>query len=207
MDLSSPIRSVIPSAQGAVLAVLALVGTRLSGRQIAERSGGVSNSGVQRVLAELVESGLVLAEEHPPARLYRLNRDHVAAEAIAVLASLRAAMLERMRDHIRSWRIPPVAVWLFGSAARAEGTTESDLDVFVVRPDEFSDDDVTWRQQVASFADKSSLWTGNDCAIVEVSKSELEDMVTARERLIVELRADAIVLAGRTPHQLLGRGD
>lgn len=203
MDLSTPIRSVIPSAHGGVLNVLAQTGTPLSGRQIAEQADGISKTGVQRVLTALVEAGIVLADDHPPARLYRLNRDHVAADAIAALSSLRAILLERMRGHAASWRVRPAAVWLFGSAARGDGSSASDLDVLVVRPDTLSDEDPEWRDQVATFADMASRWSGNSCEVVEVSKSELIDMAVAGERLVEELQRDAITLAGKAPRQLL----
>jgi len=205
MDLTNPVRSVIPSAHGAVLVVLARAGSPLSGRRIADLTGVVSQSGTQRVLGELVESGIVLAEDQPPARLYRLNHDHVAAEAITALASLRTTLLERMRDHISRWEVRPVAVWLFGSAARGDGSASSDLDVFVVRADDVDDDDLVWQGQLAALSDRASLWSGNSCEVVDASTAEVDEMVRARERLVLELRRDAITLFGQSPSTVLER--
>src|SRR5664280_476791 len=142
MNLSDPMSSVVPAAHGAVLAVLARTDRPLSGRQVADLSGGhVKQSRAHQVLHELTEAGVVLCEERPPAKLYRLNRDHVAATGIVVLASQRDELLRRIRDHIERWMPRAVAVWLFGSAARGEGGPRSDIDLLVVRPDALAHDD------------------------------------------------------------------
>lgn len=203
VDLSNPIRSVIPSAHGAVLAVLARSTVPLSGRGVAELAQDVSKSGVQRVLDELTAAGVVLAERRPPARFYTLNREHVAADGIIALAGQRSALFERMRARAATWRPRPVAVWLFGSGARGVGGVESDIDVLVVRPEAVSPEDEQWRDQLADFAEQVTVWSGNGCEILELSDIRLREMVAARERLVDELRADAIVLTGESPARLL----
>jgi hypothetical protein len=45
-------------------------------------TGASSDEGVRRGLARLVDQGVVLADQHPHATLYLLNRNHVAANAI-----------------------------------------------------------------------------------------------------------------------------
>ena len=99
MDLTRPMHSVIPSVQGDVLAVLARTQQPLTGRGVAELiDGRASVSGVKVALRALVVSGLVTAEPHPPAMLYRLNRQHLAANSIEELANLRGRLLSAMRD-------------------------------------------------------------------------------------------------------------
>lgn len=197
MDLSHPIDSVIPSAHGAVLAVLARTDRPLSGRRTAELVGGrVAQSRVNTVLRLLTEAGLVLVEEQPPAKLYRLNRQHVAAEAIVALAGLRDELLNRMRAHLATWPVPPVAAWLFGSAARGDGSPSSDIDVVVVRPDRVDADRADWTSQLDSFSAEVTAWSGNECAVIEYSQTELSELASAGERLISEIRRDAIHLAG-----------
>ena len=76
MDLSSPISSVIPSAHGPVLAVLARTSEPLSGRRVAALTDGkVGQRRANEVLGALADAGIVLREHRPPAKLYRLNRD------------------------------------------------------------------------------------------------------------------------------------
>lgn len=207
MNLSDPMSSVVPTAHGAVLAVLARTDRPLSGRQLADLSGGrVKQSRAHEVLHELTEAGVALCEERPPAKLYRLNRDHVAAAGIVALASQRDELLRRIRDHVERWMPRPVAVWLFGSAARGEGGPRSDIDLLVVRPDAVADDDQQWLDQVSDLAARVWGWSGNGCEVFEVSSTELTDMITRGEPLIGQLRTDAVGMAGRPPRSLLKLG-
>lgn len=50
-----------------------------------------------------------------------------------------------------------------------------------------------------------TVWSGNDCQILEFSRSELAQLVTSDKRLVSELRSDALVIAGVSPLRLLGR--
>ena len=207
MDLSDPMSSVVPTAHGAVLAVLARTDQPLSGRQLADLAGGrVKQSRAHEVLRELTEAGVVLCEERPPAKLYRLNRDHVAAAAIVALAGQREELMRRIRQHAERWVARPVAVWLFGSAARGDGGPPSDIDLLVVRPDEVADDDGQWLAQVSDLASRIWAWSGNSCEVLEVSATELKDMINRGEPLVAKLRADAVGMAGQPPRSLLRLG-
>jgi hypothetical protein len=178
----------------------------MSGRALAELVGGqVGYRRVSQVLGQLVDAGVVLRESQPPAYLYRLNREHVAAEAIAILADLRARLMQRISNTVNSWKVQPVALWLFGSGARGDGNIHSDLDILVVRPDAVADGDPGWRRQLEDLAASVTAWSGNDCQLVEYSQRELAALVTAGERLVTELRAEAIVLAGKAPQEILRR--
>ncbi|MHB1782269.1 MAG: nucleotidyltransferase domain-containing protein [Acidimicrobiales bacterium] len=147
MDVSNPAGAVLSSARGAVLRVLAHTDEPMSGRALAAMAGDqVGYRRVSQILGELVEAGIVLRESHPPAYLYRFNRHHVAAEPIAMLADLRSRLLRRISETAGSWELPPDALWLFGSAARADGSTDSDIDLLVVRPGSTGDGDRVWRR-------------------------------------------------------------
>lgn len=197
MDLSAPISSVIPSGHGAVLAVLARTVRPLTGRKVAELTGGrVSQSRVSEVLRELTATGIVLCDEHPPAKLYRLNRDHVAADSVVGLAQLRERLVGRMLEAIGRWVPAPASAWLFGSFARGGGDVLSDIDVLVVRPDALSDDDPRWSAQIDEFTSQVTRWSGNRCSLIEYSERELVELVERDERLIDELRRDALHLVG-----------
>lgn len=196
MDLTSPIRSVIPSVHGSVLAVLARSEVALSGRRTAQLTGGASQARVNQVLRELSTAGVILREEQPPAFLYRLNRDHLAAAAIVALADLRESLLSRIRDTVQDWQEPAVAVWLFGSAARGDGDADSDVDLLVLRRDGVDEDDPSWFQQVDDLAGRVTAWTGNRCEVLDCSEEQLARMVAVGERLLVDLRTDAVRIWG-----------
>ena len=205
MRLDHPMQSVIPSAHGAVLGVLARTSEPLTGRRIAALTRPqFSQSRVNRVLGELARDGIADVDDRPPARFYRLNRDHVAAPGILALATMWQALLERIQTSLTKWPAQPVATWLFGSAARGEADATSDVDILVVRPDHLSDDEA-WQEQLDHLADQVRRWSGNACEPLVLTESELQVAVHRGDRLIDELRRDAIHLAGAQPHALLAR--
>src|SRR5659263_494402 len=124
-----PLAVVTPTLDAAVLAALAATTARTSGAQVHRMAAAGSPDGVRRVLARLVDQGIVLAEEHPSATFYLLNREHVAAEAILALTRVRTTIIERITDALSVWSPAPVHASLFGSFARAEATSTSDIDI------------------------------------------------------------------------------
>jgi predicted nucleotidyltransferase len=161
---------------------------------------------VNDVLGELATTGIVTRDSAPPAYLYRLNREHVAAEGIIALANMWAALLERMRTAIDDWGVQPVAVWLFGSAARGEAGVDSDLDVLLVPPvdlKERRDQQELWQAQTQAFAARVQAWSGNGCELLELDGTELAAAVERDERLVRDLRDHAVVLTGPPPRRLL----
>lgn len=202
MDLSDPVGSVIPSAQGPVLEVLAGTHVALSGRAIAALTDGkVSHTRARQVLRDLVSAGLVLQEVAPPAYLYLLNRQHLAAEAICALATMRTRLLAQMRAGVQAWATPARAIWLFGSVARGTSTAASDIDVLVVRPAGVDAEDLVWLAQLTTFAESVQLWTGNRCELLEYGDDELIDALSPR--LVSDLREHGLALAGESPARRL----
>jgi len=198
MDLANPISSIIPSGHGVVLAVLARTDQPMSGRKVAALTDGrLSAKGTSNVLRALADAGVVLVEDQPPSKLYRLNRRHLAARSIIELTQLRSRLLEAIRDQLGRWDPAAVAAWLFGSAARGDGTTDSDIDVLVVRSDDVDADDPAWLAQVDELVEDIRVWSGNACSVIEYSQSEFGHLMAGRDRLADGLRADGVRLAGR----------
>ena len=208
MDLANPIQSVIPSAHGAVLSVLARTDEPLSGRGVAELTKPrFAQTQVNRVLRKLVASGVVLLERRPPANLYRLNHDHVAAAGIQALARMWVSLVARIRAELDTWSSPPQAAWLFGSSVRGEGTERSDIDIFFVLPAGGLDGEAAsdWDRQTEILMEKIKAWSGNPCEVIEMDATELSAAVERDDRLIRDLREHGVVLAGRDPRTLLRR--
>lgn len=204
MDLSSPISSVIPSAHGAVLAVLARTGEPLSGRRVAALTDGrVGQRRVNDVLGELAGAGIVRREHHPPAKLYVLNREHVAAEGIIALASQWESLLHRIREELAGWQPPPLSACLFGSAARGQAGPDSDLDILLVPVPDRGRPEPQWQEQVDRLTELIRAWSGNACDVLELSTDDLAAAVARNDRLPRDLRADAIALGGRDIRSLL----
>jgi predicted nucleotidyltransferase len=135
-----------------------------------------------------------------------LNRDHVAAAPIVELSNLRLALFRRLSDEVFAfWRPQPIHVSVFGSAARGDGTADSDIDIFLVRPAGIDEDDGKWRAQVEALADNVFRWTGNHAGIAEVSEGDLERLRHDRPAIVASLRADAVDIAGNPLRSLLRR--
>ena len=105
----------------------------------------------------------------------------------------------RLRAEVATWEIAPTHLSIFGSAARGDGDTASDVDIFVVRPRGVSDDEPHWREQLARLSDHVRAWTGNHAGVSEVSESDTRRLRRERPPIVDELRRDAITIAGPNP--------
>ncbi len=205
MDLSRPFSAVSPSLDGAVLNALARTSRPLSGREVARLAGQRSHSGVLKVLGRLVAHGLVDRQEAANAQLFTLNREHLAAPAVQMLADMRAELLQRLRTSIKGWEIAPAHASLFGSGARGQGDTRSDIDIFAVRPVGVADDDPIWRDQIDRLANQVHRWAGNHASVAEVALEEFGRLREEERPILDALRSDAITLSGPPIEALLGQ--
>jgi predicted nucleotidyltransferase len=196
MDVAHPYRAVCPTVDGDVLMALAGTTMSMTGRQVAALTGRSSHSGVLSVLNRLAEHGLVDRVELNRAFLFSLNREHLAYPAVVALARLRAALLGQIQEEFKTWEVAPAHASLFGSFARGDGDTHSDIDLLVVRPTAVAAEHARWREQLDGLTGKISRWTGNRAAILEASETELTRLATDESPIVAQLRADAIVLSG-----------
>lgn len=161
MDLVRPLAVLTPTLDGDVLARLALADAAFTPGQLQRLIPSASVDGIRRALKRLTGQGIVEAVPVGNAAItYGLNRDHVAAGAVVELANLWGTTLDRITAALREWEIPAVYAAVFGSWARHEARADSDLDLFVVRPDDASDD--TWAAQIDKIEHRMTRWTGND---------------------------------------------
>ncbi|MGH3682087.1 MAG: nucleotidyltransferase domain-containing protein [Natronosporangium sp.] len=144
----------------------------------------------------LADHGLVSVQEAGNARLYALNRDHIAAPVVLAMTGLRGALFARIRTQLASWRVPPVSALVFGSTARGDGDVESDVDVFLVRPDDVDADAPGWRAQVSELSRAITRWTGNRASMIEVSVAEARAMHERDDPVAIELARDAVPMTG-----------
>ena len=221
VDLSDPTRAVTPTLDGPVLAVLAAAGRAMTVGEIAAQSARGSEIGVRRSLGRLVEQGIVRATEVGRNRVHELNRDHVAAGIAVSMAGLRLELWKRLREALAKWKVHPVYACAFGSAARADGGPESDIDVLLVHPPFPGEkrtgrsttlkrvlgnvafdlalplttdaDAARWRRQIDDLHPLVRAWTGNPLQVVDVSAFEWADR-SQSAALYEEIDRDAVVL-------------
>ncbi|MBF6605868.1 MAG: nucleotidyltransferase domain-containing protein [Chloroflexi bacterium] len=203
MDLSHPIRGIIPTLDAPVLEVLAGTTRGLSGREVHRLAGTGSVRGVQLVLARLVAQGLVSAEEHASATLYAANRAHLAWPALEDLIGLRRHVLDQIRAAVAGWTIAPLHVSLFGSAARREGNAGSDIDLLIIRPDALAEGDEVWQTQIDALRDRLLIWTGNRCQAFDIDRARLGAHVATDDPLVENWLSDGVPLAGESLRSLV----
>jgi DNA-binding GntR family transcriptional regulator len=231
VDLTDPTSAVTATLDGPVLAVLAGAGKPLTAGEVAAQMPRGSEVGVRRSLARLVEQGIVQATEMGRNRVHELNRDHVAAPVAVLLAGLRLEVWKRLRMKLGTWKTRPLYACVFGSAARGDGDSQSDIDLLLVhapfpgdldprrRSSAFGDQlagaaaqlltlqlterEVTrWHRQVDDLHDQVRVWTGNPLQAVQMSSYEWADHKRRRSSLYTEIARDAIQVAGVTSEPL-----
>ncbi|MGH7857029.1 MAG: helix-turn-helix domain-containing protein [Candidatus Binatia bacterium] len=196
MDLSKPISSLIPGATGKALEVLAASRGELSLRTLASLAD-VSPSQASRVLARLVELGIVSRRDVPPVSLFRLNREHLAAPALEDLRRSAEALPGRIGELSTAISPPPVTVTLFGSAAESRATASSDIDVLVVRSEDVDPADASWSTSLADFMESVERLTGNTVNVLEVGEGELPELLSSPAGVWRAIATDGVTVAGR----------
>lgn len=206
MDLSFPLATITPTLDAGVLHVLAATTAGCSGAEVHRRLGRGSDEGVRKVLARLVAQGVVLVETSARYPVYRLNRDHVAVPHIEALTRVRDEIVGNVRSEVASWKVEPSHAGLFGSFARGDADSDSDIDVLLVRPDSLAEsDEEAWLEQLDRLDRRIRAWTGNAAQIVDLAPANLGRMARDADPLVDSWRAEDIQLHGATILELLRR--
>lgn len=195
MDFVRPIEAIVPGAQGRVLAVLAETTAELNLRTIAQLAG-ISQAQASRLLPDLVTLGVVERREVPPASLFRLVPDHVAAQSLLALARATDTVLSEMGRLARALPHPPASVIVFGSFARREAEADSDIDVVIVRPAEVGEEDDAWSASLEAWRRDVRRLTGNPVEILEVSTDGAATKLAGRTQVWADIRRDGRVVHG-----------
>ena len=199
MDLGSPVLDVAPAVRGALLQALARLEQPVTRRRLAA-AAGVAPGNASAVIEELIQAGLVSETVAGRSSMVVLNRDHLAAGPVLALAGLRGELIRRLRERLSAW--PELnGAWLFGSVARGDADSDSDVDLLIVADDLQSHD---LHERLSRLQADVRSWTGNDLQLVEHSPSSWRKLVRAKNPLVEQIRLDGIALASGSA-SLLGR--
>jgi predicted nucleotidyltransferase len=201
VDLGAPVLDVAPTVRGALLQALARLEQPVTRRQLAA-AAGVAPGNASAVIEELVQAGLVSETVAGRSSMVVLNRNHLAAGPVLALAGLRGELIRRLRARLSVWP-DLLGAWLFGSVARGDASSDSDVDLLIVAEDLQSPD---LHDRLSHLQADVRSWTGNDLQLVEHSPSSWRKLVRAKNPLIEQIRLDGIALAsGTAPLLMSGR--
>jgi predicted nucleotidyltransferase len=192
VELNRPFATVTPTLDGDVLAVLATHDVTFTTGQVHRVLNRYSEEGIRKVLARLVQQGVVRAERVGHAYAYRLNNAHLAAEPIVALAKLFSKFLSQLEEKLSGWDHRPAYAAVFGSAVRGTMTADSDGDLFLVRENDTPATE--WEIQVNELAAAVTAWTGNDARVVEYTVAELRAART--EPMVQDVLEHGLTVAG-----------
>jgi len=193
MDLSSPLRTLIPSLDSAVLEVLAGTESSMSLAQVSKLAPRGSRPGLALALDRMVEHGLVTATPANRGAMYRLNRDHILADSVLSAARARTTIFARIGEQVADMDQQPLHVSVFGSFARREAGPVSDIDLLFVLPDPPDDE---WFEQVGRLGEQVQAWTGNPMAYLVFSLADLAGVVDRQEPIVESWLADCVTVHG-----------
>lgn len=189
MNLSAPLGDISPGPPGALLQALARLERPVTRRQLAA-TAGVSAGYGSKVIEGLISSGLVTEVRAGRASLVALNRLHLAAQSLIALAGLRGELIRRLRESMTEW--PELSgAWLFGSVARGQSRSDSDIDIAIVATGLESSD---LHERLSQLHTDVAAWTGNELQLVEHSPSSWQALKASGNPLIEQIRTDGIPL-------------
>lgn len=138
-----------------------------------------SREAIRLALIRLAQHGIASEHRIGHAVGYSLNRSHLLADAVLTIAAAKQRLLDRIQGEVATWEPQPVAVWLFGSAARNEMTLDSDVDLLVVTPGSTKQLD----EQIGVLAEHVHRWTGSVCNPLIYKATEVTDAQIFRQVL------------------------
>lgn len=190
MDVGRPYSDVITGARGRILAVLVRLARPATTRELG-RLADISSGHAWLVVDQLARAGLVRKSEAGRATMVVFNPDHLAAEGVRSLMTLRGSLINRLSSEVHGWR-GLAGAWLYGSTARGDGDSTSDIDILLVGSADIETDG--WIEQTAGLRATAQDWTGNVIQIAEYTVDSFRQLVEDDNPLISAIRADGIEL-------------
>jgi predicted nucleotidyltransferase len=189
------VEALIPGVQGRVLGVLARTETEMTIRTVASLADA-SPQQATVVVTHLVDLGVVSRREAGSSSLVRLERENEAARVVLALARLQESTMDRLTDVARHVVPVPVSLIVFGSFARGEADTESDLDILAVRSNHVDADDNEWIDSLGRWEVDARKIVGNPVNMMVVSFDEVPALLRRRSGPWRTIAREGIPLLG-----------
>lgn len=197
VDYSRPVEAVIPGATGRLLAALARVEAEVPVSTLASIAG-VGRTRASGIIGELSDLGIVERREIGRTVLVSLARHSAAGELIDRLAHLGSEVISRLRALASELDPAPETLLVFGSFARGEADSHSDLDVLAVRSPAADPD--KWAAALSVFVAQARELAGSPVQVLDYDLDSLRRKAGPRSKVGPDfwnaVRRDAVVLVG-----------
>ena len=171
-----------PSADYPILGVLEKAHKPMSTTAISKRCEAVPRISAHKSLTRLSQHGILKHEMLGNTYFYEINRKHVLYEAIREILQAPKSLFDNIASDISQWNSPPLAVYLFGSAARKQMTAESDIDILFLFEHDDSNKDICL-DNVYSLCEEITEKTGNTTNPVIFAQEEVKNTPLFRDIL------------------------
>ena len=150
-------------------------------REIARRTG-ISYGSANRVLNELFRDGMVVRHQAGKMLFYSFNLKDPLARTLKIFVSVSI-----LRPLIKKLRESASEIALYGSCARGEDTSASDIDLFIVSED---------KQKCLEIIENFALGNGFERIVIEPAIRSPLDMIKSEktEKEFLSLVREGIVL-------------
>lgn len=156
-----------------------------------------TEAGVRRALERLAVHGICLSQEIGGRVVYSLNDGHVLYPAVTALLHANRELPRRLTQALSTWETAPMTAVLFGSAARHDGDTDSDVDLLLVRPSLTAEKQKReWDSQVHELRSSVHRWTGNRLQVLDWTKPVLRRYAKTGEPLIESIQVHGLTVHG-----------
>lgn len=194
MDYSCPLSSVVPGSRGRVLAALAS-SPGLKTATSLSHACGVGRRHVDRVVRQLEDIGVVRADRSARPLRVCLDDDSPVVALIRRIHELRSDVLELLSSSLKADPMSGLrSAVVFGSFARGDCDSDSDIDVLLVRSDD--SDWEAWDSSTFYWAWRMSDSVGCEVSVISRTESEAVESMKSPRAVWAGIARDGIPLYG-----------
>ncbi|WP_157999397.1 nucleotidyltransferase domain-containing protein [Nitrospirillum viridazoti] len=181
-----------------LLRELALHGGQISASELAWKAR-IGRSGAWLGLTNLEKLGIIESAGSERAKLYKLNAKHPFTTPLLSIFQAEKRRFDAIKEEIAASAPGAIAIWIYGSVARGEDHSQSDLDIVVVA--DAKNFEHVLDNMHKNLVEPSERLNFNP-SIVGLTPQDIIRLDSSRDPWWVGLTFDAITVMGKRPSQL-----